>query len=159
MAAKQKTKKTTKRKRYQHPIPSRNELLNFLETAGKPVKADKILLELGLKGQRMRGLLVDRLYKMVRAGQVIENRRGEFGLTAKLDLLTGVVRGHRDGFGFVIRDDGGDDVYLSAREMRSVFDGDRVAIKIIGKDRRGKPEGNLVEVLERGVREVAGRQL
>ena len=157
MAAKHKTKKTTNRKRYQHPIPSRNELLEFLETAGKPIKADKILLEFGLKGQRVRGLLVDRLYKMVRAGQVIENRRGEFGLTAKLDLLTGVVRGHRDGFGFVIRDDGGDDVYLSAREMRSAFDGDRVAIKIIGKDRRGKPEGDLVEVLERGVRQVAGQ--
>jgi ribonuclease R len=157
LAAKQKSKKTTKRKRYQHPVPSRNELLAFLETAGKPVKAGKILSEFGLKGQRMRGLLVDRLYKMVRAGQVIENRRGEFCLTAKLDLLTGVVRGHRDGFGFVIRDDGGDDVYLSAREMRAIFDGDRVAIRIIGKDRRGKPEGELVEVLERGVHQVAGQ--
>jgi ribonuclease R len=113
--------------------------------------------DLGLKGQRTRGLLVDRLYKMVRAGQIIENRRGDFCLTAKLDLITGTVSGHRDGFGFVIREDGGDDVYLSAREMRSVFDGDKVAIKIIGKDRRGKPEGDLVEVLDRGVREIAGQ--
>jgi ribonuclease R len=142
---------------YQHPIPDRSALLNYLETAGRPVKAEQMLADLGLKGQRMRGLLVDRLYKMVRAGQVIENRGGEFCLTAKLDLLTGQVSGHRDGFGFVIRDDGGDDIYLSAREMRSVFDGDRVAVKIVGKDRRGKPEGNLVEVLERGVREVAGQ--
>ncbi len=113
--------------------------------------------DLGLKGQRSRGLLVDRLHKMIQAGQVIENRRGEFCLTAKLDLVTGTVSGHRDGFGFVIREDGGDDVYLSAREMRSVFDGDRVAVKIIGRDRRGKPEGDLVEVLQRGVREVAGQ--
>ncbi|MGI9201816.1 MAG: ribonuclease R family protein, partial [Woeseiaceae bacterium] len=114
--------------------------------------------DLGLKGQRTRGLLVDRLYKMVRAGQIIENRRNEFCLTAKLDLITGTVSGHRDGFGFVIREDGGgDDIYLSAREMRSVFDGDRVAIKVIGKDRRGKPEGELVEVLKRGTREVAGQ--
>jgi len=142
---------------YQHPIPDRNELLKYLETAGRPVKAEQVLADLGLKGQRMRGLLLDRLYKMVRAGQIIENRGGEFCLTAKLDLLTGQVSGHRDGFGFVIRDDGGDDIYLSAREMRSVFDGDRVAVKIVGKDRRGKPEGNLVEVLERGVREVAGQ--
>ena len=63
-----------------------------------------------------------------RAGQIIENRRGEYCLTAKLDLVTGIVSGHPDGFGFVRRDDGdGDDVYLSAREMRSLFDGDRVA--------------------------------
>lgn len=121
------------------------------------MKLNVILGEFGLKGQRMRSLLEDQLYGMVRAGQVMQNRRGEFCLIAKLDLVTGIVSGHRDGFGFVIRDDGGDDVYLSAREMRPVFDGDRVAIKIVGVDRRGKPEGDLVEVLERGTREVVGQ--
>ncbi len=155
--SKAKDKSKGKSKGYKHPIPKRNELLDYLEKAGRPVKADKMLADFGLKGQRMRGLLVERLYKMIRAGQVIENRRSEFCLTAKLDLVTGVVSGHRDGFGFVILDEGGDDVYLSAREMRSVFDGDRVAIKIVGKDRRGKPEGDLVEVLKRGVREIAGQ--
>ncbi len=112
----------------------------------------------GLKGQRMRALLVERLYDMVRAGQILENRRGEFCLTIKLDLVTGRVSGHRDGFGFVIRDDGDpDDVFLSAREMRALFDGDRVAIRISGEDHRGRVQGELVEVLERGVREVAGQ--
>jgi len=156
---KKKSKKTRKRKAkpYKHPIPGRNELLDFLEKFGKPLKINNMMAELDLKGQRMRALLEEQLHKMVRAGQVIENRRSEFCLTAKLDLITGTVSGHRDGFGFVIRDGGGDDVYLSAREMRPLFDGDRVAIKIIGTDRRGKPEGDLVEVLERGVREVAGQ--
>jgi ribonuclease R len=142
---------------YKFPIPSRSELLDHLEAAGKPQKADAILAEFGLKGQKMRLQLVDRLYAMVRSGQVIENRRGEFCLTAKLDLATGRVIGHRDGFGFVVRDDGGDDIYLNAREMRPLFDGDRVAVKVVGVDRRGKPEGDLVEILERGVREVAGK--
>ena len=156
---KKKTKKTATRqsKPYKHPIPSRSELLDFLEKSGKPLKIKEVLNRFDLKGRRLSSLLVDQLHKMVRAGQIIENRRGEYCLTAKLDLVTGVVRGHRDGFGFVIRDDGGDDVYLSAREMRPVFDGDRVAVKIAGKDRRGKPEGDLIEVLEHTVREVAGR--
>ena len=156
---KKKSKKTAKRKArpYKHPIPGRNELLGFLEKSGKPLKINNMMAGLDLKGQRMRALLEEQLHKMVRAGQIIQNRRGEFCLTAKLDLITGTVSGHRDGFGFVIRDGGGDDVYLSAREMRPLFDGDRVAIKIVGKDRRGKPEGDLVEVLERGVREVAGQ--
>ena len=153
------TKKKSRRERkpYKHPIPSRNELLDFLEKSGKPLKIKKIMEGFGLRGQRMRGLLDDRLYQMVRAGQIIENRRGEFCLTAKLDLITGRVSGHRDGFGFVIPDDGSNDIYLSAREMRPLFDGDRVAVKVIGRDRRGRPEGDLVEVLERGVREVAGQ--
>ena len=148
-----------KGKPYKHPIPSRSELLDFLESAGRPRKAEQILQGFGLKGQRMRSLLLDRLYGMVRAGQIIENRRGEFCLMAKLELITGVVSGHRDGFGFVVRDDGGEDVYLSAREMRPLFDGDRVAIKIVGTDRRGKPEGDLVEVLDRGLREIAGQYI
>lgn len=143
---------------YKHPIPTQNELIDFLTDVGKPLKSEPILKAFSLKGQRMRALLIERLQSMVRAGQILENRRGEFCLTAKLDLVTGKVSGHRDGFGFVIRDDGeSEDVYLSAREMRSLFDGDRVAVRIKGLDRRGRAEGELVDVLERGTREVAGQ--
>ena len=155
-----KTRPKRPSKSYKHPIPSRNALLDYLAEAGRPLKVQAILDAFGLKGQRMLSLLTDRLDKMVRAGQLIENRRREYCLTEKLDLVTGQVSGHRDGFGFVIRDDGeNEDVYLSAREMRSLFDGDRVAVKIIGRDRRGKPEGKLVEVLERGPREIAGQYI
>jgi ribonuclease R len=152
-----KKKARSKKKAYKHPVPSRNELIEFLTNAGKPRKIQAILNGFGLKGQRMLSLLSDRLDAMVRAGQIIENRRHEYCLTAKLDLITGQVSGHRDGFGFVIRDDGDADIYLSAREMRSVFDGDRVAVKIIGLGHRGKPEGVLVDVIERGMSDIAGQ--
>jgi len=146
--------------RYKHPIPTRNELIEFLENSGRPLKVKEILSGFELKGERMRTLLEERLDAMHRAGQIIENRRREYCLTAKLDLVTGTVSGHPDGFGFVARDTGeGDDIYLSAREMRAVFDGDRVVVQVVGSDRRGRAEGRLVEVLERGTREVAGRYL
>jgi len=154
----QKDKKPQKGKPYKHPIPSPNQLIDFLTEAGRPQKADAILKAFNLTGQRMRSLLVDKLHAMVRTGRILENRRGEYLLTSKLDLVTGTVSGHRDGFGFVIRDDGEpDDIYLSAREMRPLFNGDRVAIRIKGTDRRGRAEGELVDVLERGTREVAGQ--
>ena len=147
-----------KSKPYKHPIPSRNQIIDFLEKAGKPMKIKSITEEFGLRGERMRNLLEDRLHDMLRAGQIIENRRREYCLTAKLDLVTGTVSGHRDGFGFVVRDDGEEeDIYLSAREMRPLFDGDRVAVQVRGVDRRGKPDGRLVDILERGKREVAGQ--
>ncbi|MCJ7592867.1 MAG: VacB/RNase II family 3'-5' exoribonuclease, partial [Woeseiaceae bacterium] len=153
-----KAKAPNKGTTYKHPIPSQNDLIDFLTDVGKPQKAEPILMAFDLKGQRMRALLIERLQSMVRAGQILENRRGEFCLTVKLDLVTGRVTGHRDGFGFVIRDDGdSDDVYLSAREMRSLFDGDRVAVRIKGLDHRGRAEGELVDVLERGTREIAGQ--
>jgi ribonuclease R len=151
-------KATKTEKPYKHPIPSRNDLLDMLTDVGKPLKAEPIMEAYGIKGQRMRSLLIEQLQVMVRAGQILENRRGEYCLTAKLDLITGKVSGHRDGFGFVARDDGEpDDVFLSAREMRSLFDGDRVAIRMVGEDHRGRAQGELVDVLERGTREIAGQ--
>ncbi|MDH4047426.1 MAG: ribonuclease R [Gammaproteobacteria bacterium] len=157
MTKKKPKRKSAKEKTYKHPIPGRGELLAKLTELGRPLKTDQLMAALGLKGQKTRNLLVEQLQKMLRAGQIIENRRGEYCLTEKLELVAGTVLGHRDGFGFVRRDDGGDDVYLSAREMRSVFDGDRVALRVVGLDRRGRAEGRVVEVLERGVREIAGQ--
>ena len=100
-----KTKKRSrsKKKTYKHPIPSRNELIDFLEKSGRPLKVKEIIERFDLKGERMRSLLEERLESMHRAGQIIENRRREYCLTAKLDLVTGTVSGHPDGFGFVRR--------------------------------------------------------
>ena len=64
-----------------------------------------------------------------------------------------------DGFGFLIPDAGGDDVYLAARQMREVFHGDRLAVRIKGYDRRGRPEGTIAEVLQRCSTEIVGRYL
>ena len=150
-------KKAGGRRTYKHPVPDRGALLDHLRDAGRPLTIDVLMQNLGLKGQRTRGALVDTLNRMVRAGQIIQNRREEYCLTEKLELVAGMVSGHRDGFGFVLREDGEEDVYLSAREMRSLIDGDRVAIKVVGRDYRGRPEGKVVEILERGVTDVAGQ--
>ncbi len=141
---------------YKHPIPKRGEILDFLKDAGQPLKTEALMDGFRLKGKRNRTRLVAELQKMVRAGQIIENRRGEFCLLEKLALITGKVTGHPDGFGFLVRDDGGDDMFLSPREMRALMHGDRVAVRSVGKDHRGREEADVVEVLERGTREVVG---
>ena len=71
----------------------------------------------------------------------------------------GIVQGHRDGFGFVIPDDGQLDIFLSEREMTRVMHGDRVTVRVTGTDRRGRPEGQISEVLQRATRHVIGRLL
>ncbi len=77
----------------------------------------------------------------------------------KKDERTGIVQGHRDGFGFVIPDDGQLDIFLSEREMARVMHGDRVIVRIAGTDRKGRPEGQISDVLQRANQFVIGRLL
>jgi ribonuclease R len=94
---------------------------------------------------------------MERDGQLLFNRKREYGLISKMDLIRGRVQGHPDGFGFLIPDDGSDDLFLSGREMRVAFHGDRVLARVAGIDRRGRREGAIVEVLERANPTIVGR--
>ena len=72
--------------------------------------------------------------------------------------VEGTVQGHRDGHGFVVRDDGAD-VFLSPQEMRAVLHRDRVRVRIVRYDRRGRPEGRVLEILERRKSPIIGRLL
>ncbi|MEO8509527.1 MAG: ribonuclease R, partial [Betaproteobacteria bacterium] len=108
-------------------------------------------------GDVAREAFYGRLAAMERDGQLLTNRKRELCVVAKLDLVVGIVQGHADGFGFLVPDDGGDDFFLSAREMHKVLHGDRAVVRRSGTDRRGRPEGEIVEVLSRANREVVGR--
>jgi ribonuclease R len=71
----------------------------------------------------------------------------------------GVVSGHRDGHGFVVRDDGQADIYLPSNEMRAVLHKDRVKARIVRLDRKGRPEGRVTEIVERSGAPIIGRLL
>jgi len=79
--------------------------------------------------------------------------------TGLLDEIEGVIQGHRDGHGFVVRDDGQVDIYLPPNEMRAVLHRDRVKARIVRHDRKGRPEGRVVEIVERPVHPIIGRLL
>ncbi|MED5619227.1 ribonuclease R [Ideonella sp. BN130291] len=77
---------------------------------------------------------------------------------ALMSEVEGTVQGHRDGHGFVVRDDG-QDVYLSPQEMRAVLHRDRVRVRIVRYDRKGRPEGRVLDILERKKAPIIGRLL
>ncbi|WP_229676299.1 ribonuclease R [Polaromonas eurypsychrophila] len=71
----------------------------------------------------------------------------------------GTVSGHRDGHGFVQRDDGEADIYLPPNEMRAVLHKDRVKARIVRHDRKNRPEGRVTEIIERSSNPIIGRLL
>ncbi len=137
--------------------PERNEIIEMLEKHGRPLQRKDIVDALKVESDDSREILRRRLRAMVRDGQLIQTRRNAFGLPARMDLVKGRISAHRDGFGFVIPDDGGSDLYISSREMRKVLHGDRVLAGVTGTDRQGRREGMIVDVLERANDNVVGR--
>ncbi|HET8706184.1 MAG TPA: winged-helix domain-containing protein, partial [Pseudomonadales bacterium] len=109
--------------KYEKPIPSREFIISWLQTHGKPAHHGEISRALQLDDHDQIEALRRRLRAMERDGQLHINRKGAYGLVEKMDLIKGRVIGHRDGFGFVVPEDGTDDLFLSARQMRAVFDG------------------------------------
>jgi ribonuclease R len=144
-------------KKYDNPIPSREFILDTLTSHGAPMGFQEVVDALGLSDENDLVALDRRLGAMVRDGQLVRNRREAYCLVNQRDMVAGRIIAHPDGFGFVKPDEGGEDLYLYPKEMRALFHGDRVVARVTGQDRRGRLEGAVVEILERGTRSVVGR--
>lgn len=143
--------------KYDNPAPSREYLLAALETYGKPITHENMSRMLGIEDEDHLEAVRRRMAAMERDGQVLRDRRGAYALIDKLDLIKGNVLGHRDGFGFLIRDDGKKpDLLLPPRQMRRVFHGDHVLARVSGTDRRGRDEATIAEVIARNTQTIVG---
>jgi ribonuclease R len=142
--------------KYERPIPSREYLIQCLDKLGEPVSLESLISTFRLRDDDAQEALRRRLIAMEKAGQIIRNRRKKYALVEQLELIRGHVTGHRDGFGFLIPDDGTPDLFLSPYQMRSLFPGDFVLARVV-EDARGKREGIIVEVIERPLTIIVGR--
>ncbi len=142
---------------YANPIASREYILDFLRASTGPLTHGELCTAFGLADADAIEALRRRLAAMERDGQVVQNRRGGYGTLDKMNLIKGRVSGHPEGYGFVIVGGGEPDIFLSSRQMRRVLDGDVVLARVVGEDRRGRPEGSLVEVVEHRTQQLVGR--
>ncbi|MFZ1180864.1 MAG: ribonuclease R [Herbaspirillum sp.] len=143
---------------FPYTIPSREEILGVLRTSSGARNLMALAAALGVGSEEMDGL-TRRLNAMERDGQIKPDRAGNYQLTHAPGFIEGRVSSHRDGFGFLLPDDGSDDIFLPEKEMQKVLHGDRVQARITGTDRRGRPEGSIVEVVSRANTHVIGRLL
>ncbi len=142
---------------YEKPIPSREYILQWLRQCKQLVSYDELLEALLLKTDEQCEALRRRLVAMVRDGQLIRTRKKMYGIPQKMDLMTGQVLGHRDGYGFVVLEEDGERLFLTERQMRTVLHGDKVLVQKTGRVIRGRPEAMIVDVLQRNTTEIVGR--
>jgi ribonuclease R len=138
-------------------------ILEALERAGAPLTRKELMAGLAgidrarAVGGRERAAFAAALTALQNAGRVVQNRAGSYLAAGRIAVIAGRIEGHRDGHGFLVPDDGGPSVFLPAPEMRQVLHGDRAAVRVSGQDPRGRPVGEIVEVLARSNRRIVGR--
>jgi len=142
--------------RYDHPLPSREYVMQILADEGRPLGFAELagLLDIA-EGERE--MFLRRLGAMEREGQLLRNRKGAYILPERASLTAGKIMGHPDGYGFLIPDDGSADIFLDSHQMGKVLHGDRALVRVTGIDRKGRPEGSIVEVTERANSRIVGR--
>lgn len=151
--------------RYANPLPSRTLILTTLAQSAEPMTLDELIAHFGLSKLSEQEALAKRLVAMTREGQLFPaDRRGAYRPTGEEaakapapNLVEGKVSVHKDGYGFLASDAGGPDVFLPSRQLRGLMHGDRARVRVSGTDARGRREGTLVEVIERGTTQVVGR--
>ncbi|MDF1655732.1 MAG: ribonuclease R [Coxiellaceae bacterium] len=144
------------KKKYADPLPSREFIIEHLEEVNTPCSSAQLSADLGLKKDQIVALN-RRLRAMERDGQLRCNRKGCYGLLNKLELVRGKVQAHRDGFGFLLPEDDGQDIFLPSRQMNGLFNGDSVVVRVMRTNSRGRREGSVVEVLEHNTKQLVGK--
>jgi len=132
-----------------------NEFLEFLRKhLDRPCTIAELRKKVPL---RFREHLRKQLKPLVEHGEIVRIRGGRYGLPDEMNLVTGRVHAHPDGFGFVIPDDRTEkDVYIGPRNFLRAMHGDRVVCRVESVNRDGKREGSVIRILERASESVVG---
>ena len=126
------------------------------ENAGEPLQFRELM---GLFGVTKAGRARFKAFmdQLVAEGELFALKGNRYTLPVATGLIAGRLSTHRDGYGFVTPDEGGEDVFVPARYLRENMHGDRVEVRVTARKGEGKREGRIVRTLERGYTRIVGR--
>ncbi|MBI3814492.1 MAG: ribonuclease R, partial [Nitrospinae bacterium] len=132
------------------------EILKFMrEAVYRPFTMKELVKSLNVPAEE-RPAFRRLIRGLVKEGEIVKIKGERYGLPEKMNLVTGIVQGHRDGYGFVIPEGDGEDVFLNPRNMSEVMHGDRVVCRIESAKEKGKREGRVIRILDRGHKTIVG---
>ncbi|OOF44415.1 ribonuclease R [Rodentibacter trehalosifermentans] len=143
--------------KYGNPIPSRALILNVIRENNAPMNREEILTALSIRDEEKMEAMRRRLRAMENDGQLVFTKRKRYALPEKLDLLKGLVIGHREGFGFLQVEGKKEDLFIPNHQMQRVMHGDFVLAQPANFDHKGRREVRIVRVLESRKKQIVGR--
>ncbi|MDL1960200.1 MAG: ribonuclease R [Deltaproteobacteria bacterium] len=153
MSGKRKT--ISSRKSEKLPPLSPQRILAVMRNAGRPLYLREIIHLSHLRPEeknKTRAIVAG----LVREGKLVLLKGDRYGISDLMELVTGKLLVHPDGFGFVQPKTGkGDDVFIPARGLKGAVHGDHVVARVEKTSGKGI-EGSILRVLERGVKQVVG---
>ena len=109
-------------------------------------------------GRRIKQELKDMLENMAEEGEVIRLKGNSYSLPGKTKTTRGRISIHRDGYGFVTPEGGGEDIFIPSKFLKSALHGDLVeASSAPSRMGGGKRDGRIMAIVERGSSRIVGR--
>lgn len=143
--------------KYSNPIPSREFILSIIREYNTPMSKEELFSVLNIFDEERQEAMRRRLRAMENEGQLVFTKRKRYALPEKLDLLKGIVLGHKEGYGFLQVEGSKQDWFIPNGQMRQVMHGDYVLAQPNGFDRKGRQEVRIVRLLEGRKKHIVGR--
>ena len=141
--------------RYENPIPSRTLITETIEKKAAPLSHADLVEHFKIVDQKSIDALSHRLIAMVRDGQLMKDGF-KFQIAEEQPVHEATVYINSKGMGNA-NISGHDDLLLPERELRLVFNGDRVKVRQTSVDRKGKAWGFITEVVQHRVKQIIGK--
>ncbi|SVA10236.1 uncharacterized protein METZ01_LOCUS63090 [marine metagenome] len=123
----------------------------------RPMKISELSKHLGVTDAEHREFR-NRIKEMSTQGTLVKIRGGRYGLPDEMNLITGKLHGHTNGFGFVIPDKHHDtnDVFIHRKSMNEAMHQDHVLVRVESEKEPGRPEGRVIRILQRNTVNIVG---
>ncbi len=135
-----------------------NDILKvFFENEGKSLNYKQVSAKLNITDTSSRNEVIRQFGLLKAEGRIVEEDRGRFKLKHSKSYIVGRVDMTSSGAAYVISDDIEDDVYIPQNSVKNILDGDKVKVYLLARKRNKKPQGEIVEIIERKRTEFVGR--
>jgi len=135
---------------------TKKNILAVLKEQDGAIHFAGLLREFG--GRHVKHELKRMLDDMADDGEIIRFKGNSYSLATGVKSIRGTLSTHRDGYGFVAPEGGGEDIFIPQRYMKSAMHGDTVEVQS-GRSRMGggKQEGRITAVINRASSKIVGR--